>query len=482
MDVAGMAERISSAASAPPAAAPATETPSIPALPSTPAATAPEPPAPTATSAAVTPQPAADLQFEDDPPELNFDNDQPEPEAPPPIPEAAKTEGESFDGLLPKQVEDAFMRTNRGRHLLQTYKTIRELRAEPQVDDNGQNVGGLGFIPNADQIRQFHQAHSDVQAMEHEFSANPESFVTNWIAPDAQGNFRDGADQVLANIPSVLDKVYNLAEQNNNPAMKEKAVGMFRSIFQPMAVSYLNGLKERARAIDSKEEREYYLNAVRAIEFDLTGKYSKDDELAPPKPEDAIARQWQQIEEEKSRIHAWQTRQSTEAQKAVENQIFSTIDQNLLADCEKALAPVKAGMSPRAFRAAVNDFKAEITSAVRKNQDGWRDYNFKLTAARSSRGADARTAPVQVFRQMSRNAIQARYRTVLQELANGAVAQNGQLHETAAAASAQRAPAVNGGQSPPQSVIAGAKLTRNPGEDPVDFNRRRIAASLGAPN
>jgi hypothetical protein len=476
-----MADRISSAASAPPPSAPVESTPAPEPTPTT--ASAPEPVESTPAPAAAAPEP--ELTFEDDPPELSFDDEptKPTPATPPAQPD--QSEKELSDLLhangLPKQVEDAFMRTNRGRNLLAIYKSERVLKQMPEIDPTtGENRGGLGFMPTPEQIKEFHQSHSDWSASVQEFSTNPQNWAVNWFGPDGKGNFREGVDKVLASVPRVLDQVYSHAEQSGNQQLRDQALGLYRSVFSPMLQSYLDGFYSRAQSIQDPAQREQYINAARAIEADMFGKFREDSKLAP-QPADPLAEREQALAERERRLNAWQTKQQTETQKATENEIFSTIDQNLTKDCEKALASVKTGMSERAFRAAVNDFKREIQEAVRKNHVATRDFNFKLSAARSARGADARTAPVQVYQQSARQAIQARYRTVLQELASDAQRQNGALHATAAAAAAQTAPAVNGGQAPPQSIVPDVKISRRPGEDNTEFFQRRLAARL-SPN
>lgn len=476
MDVSSMADRLSAAMSSvdtppvesSPAATPAPEPALSPASAAEPAA------APDASAAA-----PPELNFEDDPPELDFDAAPAAPAEPPPVP--ASTEDPKFDGLLPKEVENAFMKTNRGRHLLSTFKSMRDLRAEPQVDPaSGQNIGGLGFIPTSDQIRDYHRAHSDMRAMEHEFSTNPQSFAVNWFAPDAQGNFREGVEGVIAALPTVLDQIYASANQSGNQELAAKAKGLFESAFIPMATDYIDGLYARARALTDPTQREYYINAARAIEFDLKGKHRGDDQLAPPKPEDALAERERGVAEREARLNSWQARSTTEQQKQAENQIFASIDQTLNSDIEKALSSVKDALTPRAFRAAVNDYKREVQEAVRKNHIGWREFNFQLSSARTARGAEAQQAPVRTYQQHARQAITNTYRNVLQELATGAVRQNATLHATAAAGAANTAPAANGGQPPSQSVMPGSpKITRMPGEDTADYAARRINAVLG---
>lgn len=481
-----MAERISSAASAP------TE----------PVATSPEPvtvpvatPEATPTPASPAPTPEPDLQFEDEPEPLKFD-DEPEPaaaaEAPAPAkPEAADDQKAVADlaallknGGLPKPVEDALMRTNRGRNLLSLYKSERVLKESPNFDPaTGRNAGGLGFMPTPDQIKEFHQGHADWQANSHEFAANPQSWAVNWFGPDRTGNFRDGVDKVLASVPQVIDQAYNHAVSTGNQAMQEQSVALYRTVFTPMLTSYLDGFYARANQIQDPAERDRVLDAARAIEIDVLGKVRGDGQpAASPKPDDAFAARERELTEREARFNAWQTKALTDAQKQAENEIFSNIEQNLTKDLEKALSTVKDGMSPRAFRAAVNDFKAEVKEAVRKDHIGSRDFNFSLSTARTARGADARTAPVQTYRQIAQRVIQSRYRTVLQELGTDALRQNGAAHAAAANSAAQTAPAANGGQPPSQSVVAEAKIARRPGEDNTDYFQRRLAAKMGSPN
>jgi hypothetical protein len=428
-----------------------------------------------------------ELTFEDEP-ELTFEDEEPAPpQAAAPAAPAEDKEAAELSALLkanglPKQVEDAFMRTNRGRNLLAIYKSERVLKEAPNFDPaTGENKGGLGFMPTPEQIKDYHRAHSDWNAMTQEFVTNPASFALNWFGPDATGNFREGVDKVLANVPQVLDQAFSHAERTGNQQLAQQAVALHRAVFNPLLQQYLDGLYTRATKTGDTAERESLINAARFVEADMFGKFRDDSKLAPPGAADPLAEREAAVAEEERRLSAWRTKQQSEAQKAVENDIFSTIDQNLTRDCEKALASVKAGMSERVFRAAVNDFKREIQEAVRKNHVATRDFNFKLSAARTARGADARTAPVQVYQQTARQAIQARYRTVLQELATGVERQNGALHATASAAAAQTAPAVNGGQAPPQSIVPSVTITRKPGEDRAEYMQRRLAGAL-SPN
>ncbi len=485
MDVSTISDRLGSALSA--AAAP-------------PVVATPEPtPAPVAT-----PEPAAtetttepEIQF-DDAPELNFDD---EPAAPavaapaqPVAPERLSPEDDTKAiaelsailqaGGAPKQIENAFMRTNRGKEQLALFKADRILKQPPEFDPTtGENRGGLGFMPTADQIKEFHRGHSDWTAMVQEFAVNPHNFATNWFSPDSQGNFREGTDQVLASIPQVIDQIYSNAEQSGNRVLAEKSVGMFRAVFAPMQKSYLDGLYARAAEMPDPAQREQIINAARFVEADMFGKFRDDAKVAatthPESPADARMRE---LDERENRLNAWETKKQTVAQKEAENEVFATIDQSLNRYLEKALLPSKAGMSERTWRAAVKDFKSEIQGVIRKDPVGWREFNFKLSAARTNRGADARAAAVQAYEQLAQRHIRARYRTVLQELATDATRQNGALHATAAAAAAQTAPAANGGQAPPQSIMPTSKVARLPGEDPAEYNQRRLRAALGSPN
>ena len=489
MDVSAMAERISSAASAPPPAAESSVAPVV----EMPAATPVEQAAPPAVAEPVAAA-EPDLQFDDDPAPIDFDAEEPAQQASAPEPPKVEAVPEDQKGIadlqallkaggLPKQVEDALMRTNRGRNLLALYKSERILKETPNYDPaTGRNVGGLGFMPTPEQVKEYHQGHADFQASQQEFTTNPQSWAVNWFGPDSAGNFRQGIDQVLPNIPQVIDQAYNHAVNTGNEALRQQTVELYRSVFKPMLESYLGGFYERARSIANPQDRENWINAARIIEGDMFEKTRPDEQLAPPGPTDALAERERSIEERERRMNAWQTKAQTDAQKATEDEIFVTIDQRLAQDCERALMSIKAGKTEREFRALVNDFKKEIQDAVRKDHVGWRDFNFSLSTARTARGAEARTAPVQTYRQIAQRVIQSRYRPYLQELASDAVRQNGALHTTAAHAAAQTAPAANGGQPPSQSVVAEAKIARLPGESQTDWFERRIRNRMGSPN
>lgn len=525
MDASALADRISTAmtTAAPPPVTSAPDTSSAPppitSAPAAPPATTSTPNAAPASASPLTTG-GAGLSF-DDPDELNFDDDgnlesssaslsasapsvtdqaavpfpqdqtaaPPAPATPTQTDDVANLAKVLSEGGLPKEVENALMKTNRGRNLLSLYKSERVLKDLPQVDpQTGENIGGIGFMPTADQIKEFHQAHSDVQAMEHEFAANPASFLNNWFAPDAAGQFREGTEQVLSQIPSVIDQIYARAKQTGDQALEQRSVQMYASVFHPMAQSYLEGLYRRGMEApdgtpEQKQHKYAILDAARQLDFDLFGKYKPDQELmVAPQVADPLAQREQAIAERERRYLAWQKQGATENQKEVENKIFNTIDQNLTRDIEKAFATVKGALPERAYRAAINDFKREVQEAARRDQAGFRAFNFALSRARSSRGADALQAPAAEYQRISRSVIQARYRTVLSELANGAVRQNLAQHQAAANGASQHGPAVNGGQVPAQSVVPGqnGNSQRLPGEDRVEYMSRRFRDSMAA--
>lgn len=524
MNESALADRISAAISSPESpSAPATPSPAPSSTPAASPAPVPSVSAPTPTTVpsttAPTSGPDTSLTF-DDAPDLNFDDDgnladtdpsktlptaaqpaqaaaspTPDPAAtiPPTVTPTTPTQDEVAnlarvlsEGGLPKEVETAFLKTNRGKSMLALFKAERVLRDLPQTDPvTGENTGGIGFMPTPDQIKEYHRAHSDIQAMENEFHMNPSSFLNNWFAPDSQGQFREGTEQVLSQIPAVIDQIYARSEQTGDQALKQRAIGMYASVFNPMARSYIDGLYQKALAIpettdDQKQYKNGLLNAARQIEWDLFGKYKPDGELTPGPAPDPLAAREQAIAEREQRLLAWQQKGMTEHQKATEQQIFGTIDSNLTRDIEKALATVKDALPPRAYRAAVSDFKREVQEAARRDQAGFRAFNFSLSRARSSRGADALQAPVAEYQRISRSVIQARYRNVLSELVNGAVRQNLAQHQAAENGSAQRGPAVNGGQVPPQSVVPGqnGRPQRLNGEDRADYMARVLSERL----
>ena len=480
MDVASMAERMSSAVSAASTASSSIAVAEPPAAePSTPST-----PTPAAEAAPSAPEP--DLTFQDDEPELNFEA----PAGPAAAPAVAATPestppavpGSEFDNMLPKQVETAFLKTNRGRNLLATYKSERVLKEAPQIDpETGENIGGLGYMPTPEQIKEFHARASDWEASQHEFETDPQSWVVNHFMESGSA-IRPGAEQILATLPTAINAAYDAAIKSGDKAQEERAVNAFKSIFQPMAMEYINGLYDRARQIADPAKREQYLNGARTIEFDLTGKFRGDDQLAPPKPEDTLEQERQALRTEREQLQSWRLRNQSEAATQVRNQLFNEIDQALVKDIERAFATadLQNTMKPFAFKAAVDAYKAQIQQAVRQNQFAFRQYNFALSKVGPNSPAETRVAAAQVYRQAAQQAIKNSYRNILKELVDGTVNQNAAARSTAAAAASQTAPSVNGGQAPHQSIVPEARVTRLPGEDHVDFIKRRIAAGLGS--
>ena len=457
MDIASMAERMSSAVAA--ASSTSSAVADAPAESSTPApvsSPAPDTSTPTPESQpATTPISEPELTFEDDEPELDFDADpdkQPAPVAPSPVaatPPAVP--GSKFDNMLPKQVETAFLKTNRGRNLLATYKAERVLREPPQVDPStGENIGGLGYMPTADQIKDFHARASDWEASHQEFETNPQSWVVNHFMESGGSAIRAGAENVLATLPTAINAAYDAAIRSGDKAQEERAVNAFKSVFQPMALEYINGLYDRARQIADPARREQYLNGARTIEFDLTGKFRGDDQLAPPKPEDALVQRERAVQEQERNLLAWRQRNQSEAVTQVRSQVFSDIDQAVVKDIERAFATagLQNTMKPFAFKAAVEAFKSQVQQGVRQNQFAFRQYNFALSKLGPNSTAEQRQDVARIYQQAARQTIKTGYRTILKELVDGTVNQNATARATAASASSQTAPSVNGGQPP----------------------------------
>ena len=173
-------------------------------------------------------------------------------------------------------------------------------------------------------------------------------------------------------------------------------------------------------------------------------------------------------------------RNQSEAVTQVRSQVFSDIDQAVVKDIERAFATagLQNTMKPFAFKAAVEAFKSQVQQGVRQNQFAFRQYNFALSKLGPNSTAEQRQDVARIYQQAARQTIKTGYRTILKELVDGTVNQNATARATAASASSQTAPSVNGGQPPAQSLVPETRTARLPGEDRADYIQRRIAAQL----
>jgi hypothetical protein len=76
---------------------------------------------------------------------------------------------------------------------------MRELESPP--DPNNPSIGGIGFVPTTEQIRQFYSASSAFESLQDEFDNNPESFFVNFFRPvqtDSGPQFRPGVPQIAS--------------------------------------------------------------------------------------------------------------------------------------------------------------------------------------------------------------------------------------------------------------------------------------------
>jgi len=480
MDTTAIAERLSASMAS--VAAPPDVSSTSTSAPETTTTAAPVPVpevAPSTTTTPAAPAPTPELQFEDDPEPLKFDEEESAP--PEPVAEAAPqpTATETgFEGALPKDVETRFLATERGRRILSTFKDMRELTAQPNYDPaTGENLGGLGFTPHATQIKEWHAAQSDLEAMEHEFTANPTSFLSNWLVPD--GNYREGAESVLGSIPQLLTQTYSQAMQTGNEQLAQRTTAAFQSLFRPLANEFVAGVYEQAKHEPDVARREWLVNVGRGMEALLNnGKYRPDEQLKPPTPQDELTQREQVLAQREQQIRTWQQRSQSEAVQAAKSQTISQLDNAVTQDISKAFSSVKDHVKPAVLAAYQAQFKKEMLESLYRNQQVQRSFNFALAKIRSVGDADASRAAIQVYREAARQWISANYRARLKDLADGAVSQNAAAHATAQQGASQTAPSTGNGHAAAQSLVPETKLVRQPGEDMETYMQRRFATRM----
>ena len=242
------------------------------------------------------------------------------------------------DGGIPKEVESAFLATNRGRRMLDTFKAMRELESPP--DPNNPSIGGIGFVPTTEQIRQFYSASSAFESLQDEFDNNPESFFVNFFRPvqtDSGPQFRPGVPQIASFFLRGLeqfDPSGSLASTAVQPILDRpyvyfpvisQMVGELRSLGTQLPTGTNKdefGVDEKSRVLDAAQILQSRLDA-------------RSGRAAPPPASTAAPPPGQPdpLAAERARLNQ-QSQLLAQQQQAISNNIVSSIRASVANDLE----------------------------------------------------------------------------------------------------------------------------------------------------
>jgi len=462
--------------------------------PAVPPATPPlEQPAPAA------PEPVAPPEF--DPDALDFDKTA-DPTATPatpastePVPPLVSPEEQATlaEALTPEQataleealksdkvLETVSLRSERGKRQLQAFKTVREL------------ADGLGHTPTLEELRTYHEDHLTVEAMAHEFEANPGSWLLNHFAPDAQtGQFRPGAIQVLQEIHRVLPQAApKLYQQTVAIPVLAEAINRAYAWADTLTGQNLD-------AATQVDDRVRVLNAARIMEHFVFGT-TRPDPTSPtltgsPAANDPLAAERTALQQQKAAYERQLQASQTARSGQFDTQVSQTSDQAVLADIDKFFqqagltdhykgAPAVLGALRTQLMNQVLDatFGAPQVGTAPQFPAALKEFQIQLSRAKRDFDITGRmdlTAPLNTYRQMTQQVIRRLAKPFLKEAAVQAVQDSSARHTALAAGATRTAPAPGSGVPVPQSVLP-APTPRQPGEDVSDYYTRTLREEM----
>ncbi len=421
-----------------------------------------------------------------------------EPAKPPVSPEeqAAMVEGLSPEDQVVLQkiidqhgkgahaLETVLLRTNRGRRMVQALKTQQALEAPPED-------GGIGHVPTIEQIRDYHQAHVDLQTMVHEFEANPLSWTLNFFGKDiGSGQPRAGAAEVLGNLPAVLAQhAPEMLGALVNPILSRYNTRLLNDLYQ-RAVSVPEGQGLDART--GIDDRTRSMDVARILEFYLTGQTRPAPAATGPAAADPLAPERQRLQREQEAVQQERAgiQQTRVAQ--FESSAATEIDRVVMHDINSVL-------KARGFLDAFPEGSFQLTALRDRLRDQVYDrvagnaqrgtqpliptqfQNFRVQLDRAQRaflgtGKSDFAAPVRTYRQMVQQVLK-RLAPELGAAVTTAKQVSDDRHAQLALAAGRPAPAPGGGAPVPQSILP-ALPARQPGETQDEWTSRQIRERL----
>jgi hypothetical protein len=418
------------------------------------------------------------------------------------------------EGGLPKEVETAFLSTQRGRRILDQFKATRQLALPP-------DQGGIGMVPTPDQIKEWSRSATNWEQSAYEFEANPQSWLRNWLAPDAQtGQFAPSVPTLAESfLPELarLDRTGQLFERALAPAINFTSHDLrqwAQSIPEGLNPDSF-GVDERTRVLDAADilEARYRARAGGMVgPTPSTATFTPSAPAAPspgaptsrttpttPSSADPLAAERARLEAERRHYEEQSRLIAQQAETSVFNQIDGNIRSSISGDLDKLFTAsgVKAGMpSPDVYNLFLDQHVGRVIELVAgdrttnkspMNPDGFSrfriSYNRALQSARSPRPATDPTGnpyvsqSVEAFRQLARTAIRM--------IAPDAIKAAGikiQESRTPAApaiaryeAAAQQTEPAPSGPAVQQSLAPPTRVEIQPGESRADATARMLA-------
>lgn len=379
-----------------------------------------------------------------------------------PLDESAPAEPASAESDQPQlsrkefdeEFREVFKQHPRFRQIVANHAEIAKLAAPP-------DQGGIGFRPDADQIKGWHRSHSTMDQMMMDFtSGDPGSvknFVNFWFGKDAQGRALDGVDQIAEKLPVMLAE--------SNPEAYQKIGTHFGSAI----IEQLSGMASSGRYPEADAARladaALLLGAVTGIK-PASGTQPQQPQATAPNDEVAALR---------ARVRELETGRSQQTGEQIRTTVTQNLDRVIAADADKALAPLKEQYKsdPLMFEALRERMVKEMRQTAMSNPVIRGEISKAITRMERAGAIEGMDGMIRLWRQGYADSVpQARTR-YLKAAGLQLVSKADESRTILQQAQGKTAP--NQGSAPSQSVPL---PERQPGESRDEFLRRSIRSRL----
>lgn len=318
--------------------------------------------------------------------------------------------------------------------------------------------GGIGFRPDADQIKQWHSAHTTMDRMMMDFtSGDPntvKNFVDFWFGKDQQGRALDGVGQIAEKLPSLLAE--------SNPEVYQKIGTHYGSALihqlSSLAASGQHSEADAARLADAA----LVLGAITGIQAGAAAQ------PAPAKETDELAAA-------RARIRELESGRVSQSQSQIKQTVFRSLDTVLERDAESALAPLKQTYKdePLVFNALKAQMVHEMRQVASTNPAIGAEINNAMTRMIRSGSTDQLDGVIRLWRKGYSDHIPSARSKYLKAAGVALTSKADESRTILQQASVKTAP--NPGSAPGQSI---RNPERQPGEPMQDFVRRLITSRV----
>lgn len=381
---------------------------------------------------------------------------------------ANKDEQQNWAGMLPKEVESAFLRTARGRRMLDSFKANQEFEKLP-------SEGGLGFIPTIEQTKQAFNLYNDLRDMTAEFhSGDPtkaQNWVQNWFLPAEGQPLSQGSREVAKSFLPTLAQRANAGDQS--------ARELYVSAAMPAVMTYVEELYSKASGSTDPEMRMLWFNVARMCESDLTGKFrpiAKDVLEGTAQVPAQVDPQNQQLDARVQEIRRFESQQQTRNRQQFDWGVSEAIKTNLMGDITQALAPLKEAYEGDVYDTLVEKFHNKVVDMVRKSPENLRAFNEAKELAAQSPNKQNIEAAGKAWAAVARPVVRSMRAAYLSSALKGKTLESASRHAVLTEASQKRG-AASVAQPTQKDLTVGPK-ERQPGESYPEYLHRITKAVM----